>query len=265
VYERGRTGTNTPTMSGRPGTDSTLSPRNRRRPPTRLVSLGKSGQRLPGPSSGVSNRRASVSGLTAAPKTQRTSKTTQKLVVLPSAPQTRPLAPTDEEDLTLGVEADGGVREYKSEAERMTKEQRKEAGFKRLTAYCVAESFQMKLLTPFLKREHNVAPRIFDEALYAVCFSTSFSPLRLYLCHVDVSSASSSRLRSKCKHPFLSACSCRFVPDRSRRRWLPRNLFHSTNTQIVCRYEGWLHLYVSCSYAQQSGCCCLPSLREWFI
>ena len=157
-------------MSSRPGTDSTLSPRNRRRPPTRLVSLGKSSQRLPGPSSGVSNRRASVSGLTAAPKTQRTSKTTQKLVVLPSAPQTRPLAPTDEEDLTLGVEADGGVREYKSEAERMTKEQRKQAGFKRLTAYCVAESFQMKLLTPFLKREHNVAPRIFDEAMYAVCF-----------------------------------------------------------------------------------------------
>ena len=167
-----RTGTNTATMSsGRPGTDSssTLLPRSRRRPPTRLASLATSSQRLPGPSSGVSNRRASVSGLTAAPKTQRTSKTTQKLVVLPSAPQTRSLIPTDEEDLTLGVEADGGVREYKSEAERMTKEQRKQAGFKRLTAYCVAESFQMKFLTQFLKREHNVAPRIFDEALYAVC------------------------------------------------------------------------------------------------
>lgn len=197
-------------MSSRPGTDSTLSPRNRRRPPTRLVSLGKSCQRLPGPSSGVSNRRASVSGLTAAPKTQRTSKTTQKLVVLPSAPQTRPLAPTDEEDLTLGVEADGGVREYKSEAERMTKEQRKQAGFKRLTAYCVAESFQMKLLTPFLKREHNVAPRIFDEAMYAVCFFFFFlTSVAAIFCYVDVSSSSSSRIRSECKHPFLGACSCR--------------------------------------------------------
>jgi len=30
----------------------------------------------------------------------------------------------------LGVEADGGVREYKSEAERMTKEQRKRLGSK---------------------------------------------------------------------------------------------------------------------------------------
>lgn len=152
----------------RPNNPDGLPPRvplkGRRRPPVRLPSLGTSGQRLPG-----SSRRASVSGLTAAPKTQRTSKTTQKLVVLPSAPQTRPLLPSDEEDLTLGVETDGGVREYKSEAERMTKEQRKQAGFRRITAYCVAESFKMKLLASFLKREHNVSPRIFDEALYAVC------------------------------------------------------------------------------------------------
>ncbi|KAJ3571952.1 hypothetical protein NP233_g3422 [Leucocoprinus birnbaumii] len=147
--------------------EANLSHGSRRRPPTRLPSLGTSGQRLPG-GSGVSNRRASVSGLTAAPKTQRTSKTVHKLVELPSAPQTRPLIPSDEEDLTLGVVTDGGIQEYKSEAERMTKEQREQAGFKRLTAYCVAESFRMKLLASFLKREHNVAPRIFDEALYTM-------------------------------------------------------------------------------------------------
>jgi uncharacterized Rmd1/YagE family protein len=70
--------------------------------------------------------------------------------------------------LTLGHETDGGVREYKSQAERMSKLQRKEAGYKRITAYCVAESFKMKLLSPFLKREHNVFPRVFDEALYVV-------------------------------------------------------------------------------------------------
>ena len=29
-------------------------------------------------------------------------------------------------------------------------------------------SFKMKLLASFLKREHNVTPRVFDEALYAV-------------------------------------------------------------------------------------------------
>lgn len=78
----------------------------------------------------------------------------------------------------LGVEIREGVREFKSEAERMTKEQRKEAGYKRLTAYCVAEAFKMKLLASYLKREHNVGPRIFDEALYAVC--VFLSNLRFY-------------------------------------------------------------------------------------
>ena len=73
-----------------------------------------------------------------------------------------------EDDLTLGHDVDGGVREYKSQAERMSKDQRKQAGFKRITAYCVAESFKMKNLSSFLKREHNVSPRAFDEALYVV-------------------------------------------------------------------------------------------------
>ncbi|KAG6918387.1 hypothetical protein DXG01_014788 [Tephrocybe rancida] len=128
-------------------------------------------------------RRASLTS--AGPKAQRTSKTSQKLVVLPSAPQTRPLF-TDDEDLTLGHETDG-VRELKSQAERMSKEQREDAGFKRITAYCVAESFKTRLLASFLKREHNVAPRIFDEALYAVSGSKppSFAltlniPMKMY-------------------------------------------------------------------------------------
>ncbi|KAH7919043.1 DUF155-domain-containing protein [Leucogyrophana mollusca] len=120
------------------------------------------------PRPALGTRRPSVSGLTTgAPKAQRTSKTTQKLVVLPSAPQTKPLV-ADEEDDFLGYERDAGVREYKSDAERMTKEQRKRAGFKRITAYCVSESFKMKLLASFLKREHNVHPRVFDEALYVM-------------------------------------------------------------------------------------------------
>lgn len=94
-------------------------------------------------------RQASVS----APKAQRTSKTSQKLVVLPSDPQTKPFADAD----TLGYETDAGVhvREAKSEAERMSKDQRKRAGFKRLTAYCIAEAFKIKALAGFLKREHK--------------------------------------------------------------------------------------------------------------
>lgn len=113
-------------------------------------------------------RRASVSNLTSAPKVQRTSKTSQKLVVLPSAPQTKPLLADEDEDLAFGYETDTGIREYKSQAERMTKEQRKRAGFRRITVYCICESLKMKLLSSFLKREHNVSPRVFDEALYVV-------------------------------------------------------------------------------------------------
>ena len=36
------------------------------------------------------------------------------------------------------------------------------------------ESFKMQLLTSYLKREHNVSPRVFDEALYVVSISDMF-------------------------------------------------------------------------------------------
>ncbi|KAJ7132116.1 hypothetical protein C8R44DRAFT_773098 [Mycena epipterygia] len=131
---------------------------------------GRRTSRLSGATSTGSGltRRASVSGLASAPKVQRTSKTSQKLVVLPSAPQTKPLLADEDGDLAFGYETDAGVREYKSQAERMTKEQRKRAGFRRITVYCVCNSFKMKLLSSFLKREHNVFPRVFDEALYVM-------------------------------------------------------------------------------------------------
>ncbi|TFK21139.1 DUF155-domain-containing protein [Coprinopsis marcescibilis] len=110
-------------------------------------------------------------GITLAPlpKPQRTTKTSQKLVVLPSAPQTKPLAQQlvllDEEQETSD---DASHPQYKSAAERMTKDERKKAGYKRITAYCIAEGFKMKVLAGFLKREHNAQPRVFDEAVYAL-------------------------------------------------------------------------------------------------
>lgn len=109
-------------------------------------------------------------------KPLRTSKTTEKLVLLPSAPQTKPLLvspgvgyPGAPEEDVLGYETDAGlVREYKSAAERMNKIQREKANCSRITTYCLAEGMKMKLLTGFLKREHNVQPRVFDEATYVV-------------------------------------------------------------------------------------------------
>lgn len=101
-------------------------------------------------------------------KAQRTSKTSQKLVVLPSEPQTKPIPGELVDDTSETLVTTKGTQEYKSEGERMTKSEREKAGFKRLTAYCVSESLRMKLLAAFLKREHNVAPRVYDEALYVV-------------------------------------------------------------------------------------------------
>lgn len=126
------------------------------RPPTRRPSF-----------TGGLTRAAGIPPVPGQKQAQRTSKTTQKLVVLPSAPQTKPLA-EDDEDIQHGYETDRGVRDVKSEGERMSKEQRQKAGYKRITAYCVSEGFKMKLLTGFLKREHNVQPRVFDEAVYAM-------------------------------------------------------------------------------------------------
>ncbi|KAI0322853.1 hypothetical protein OF83DRAFT_1090917 [Amylostereum chailletii] len=99
----------------------------------------------------------------------RSSKTAHKLVLLPSDPQTKPLAEYDESNV-IGYETDAGVRvrERKSAAERMSKADRRRAGYRRMTAYCVAESVKMKQLSTFLKREHNVVPRAFDEALYVM-------------------------------------------------------------------------------------------------
>ena len=70
----------------------------------------------------------------------------------------------------------------------MTKEERHRAGYSRITAYSVAEGIRMKHLAAFLKREHAVVPRIFDEAVYAVSSSTvrweeSLTSHRYTICH----------------------------------------------------------------------------------
>jgi uncharacterized Rmd1/YagE family protein len=98
--------------------------------------------------------------------------------VLPSAPQTKPLpkalsddedGEADDEDRVLGYETDAGqIRSMKSAGERWSKTQRENRGCKRMTAYSVANALKSKALAGFLRREHNVVPRVFDEAIYAV-------------------------------------------------------------------------------------------------
>ncbi|KAI0266063.1 hypothetical protein BC834DRAFT_1032727 [Gloeopeniophorella convolvens] len=103
------------------------------------------------------------------PATQRTSKTHQRLVELPSAPQTQPLPSAVTSAPTRDAETHGyATEDGKSAAERMGKPARARAGCRRLAAYCVADALRAPRLASFLKREHNVVPRAFDEALYAM-------------------------------------------------------------------------------------------------
>ncbi|KAG7571445.1 hypothetical protein FFLO_00628 [Filobasidium floriforme] len=120
----------------------------------------------------------------------RTSKLTQKHVLLPEEIQTRPLhvdpsaAPAapppgrvrSPNASSSGSSSDGQGQappaydeHERTEAEKMSKAQRQEAGLPRLTAYATAESYRIKLLQAFLKREHGVGVvRVFDDAVYAV-------------------------------------------------------------------------------------------------
>ncbi|THH30671.1 hypothetical protein EUX98_g3525 [Antrodiella citrinella] len=155
-------------MSTPPVRSAMTQPGARSRPRAVLSANAPRGltRRTSGSGIGLTGHANPVSG---APKAQRTSKTTHKLVLLPSAPQTKPLPIEEEEDEQMhGYETDRGVRDIKSAGERMSKDQRKKAGYKRLTAFCVAEAFKMNLLATFLKREHNVHPRVYDEATYVM-------------------------------------------------------------------------------------------------
>lgn len=118
----------------------------------------------------------------------RTSKSAKKLVFLPEDVQSQPLPAAAARAAALaaqsgmsapayqhrprphqaGSSSGGGEEGGRSEAELMNKEERERSGLGRLTAYATAESYRLRTLAAFLKREHNAEVRQFDEALYAV-------------------------------------------------------------------------------------------------
>ncbi|OBZ87634.1 Sporulation protein RMD1 [Choanephora cucurbitarum] len=52
-------------------------------------------------------------------------------------------------------------------AERMTKDERESAMLPRAAAYYTGEGYDLTRLRPFLRQHHRVAPRLYDECLYA--------------------------------------------------------------------------------------------------
>lgn len=173
---------------------------------------------------------------------KRTSKMSQKHVLLPEEPQTKPMpasamnhppasAPLrspawQSESLTTAVEEDR--TDERTEAEKMSKSQREEAGLPRLTAYATADGYKTKLLQAFLKREHGVGVvRVFDDAVYAVRYQALSGEIRADL-FVGVYTAPAARLRREYQSPLLARRQeprRRLPPrthDRGRRSRLPR-------------------------------------------
>ncbi|GAP88152.1 putative Sad1-interacting factor 3 [Rosellinia necatrix] len=108
----------------------------------------------------------------------RTTRISEKLVLLPDAPEeiegeedgermqledeSRPLK--DEERDVLRKR--GGLR-GKSYAERLPKFERAEK-LARLTAYCTAQSYKMKFTSEFLRKKHDAKTKLYDDCLYTV-------------------------------------------------------------------------------------------------
>lgn len=122
---------------------------------------------------------------------QRTTKVSEKLVLIPDAPDDD--SPEDEDEEAMAMEEErarrqaaiqqeedrplrdeeldvlrkrGGIR-GKSYAERLPKRQRAER-LSRLTAYCTAQGFKMKSTAEFLRTKHEAKTKLYDDCLYVV-------------------------------------------------------------------------------------------------
>lgn len=130
---------------------------------------------------------------------QRTTKVSEKLVLIPDAPDDedldedivleedeaarRRLLEVEEDRPLRDVELDvlkkrGGIR-GKSYAERLPKRQRAEK-VSRLTAYCTAEGFKMKATAEFLRTKHEAKTKLYDDCLYVVYHLPLMSGLEGY-------------------------------------------------------------------------------------
>lgn len=110
----------------------------------------------------------------------RSSKTSEKLVLLPEAGEKAEKEGFDEEDEDEDDEAppnddelrkrrEGQSRRGKSDAERLPKSQRlADPQLARVTAYCPAQSFRLKSTALFVREQHGAKTKLYDDVLYCV-------------------------------------------------------------------------------------------------
>lgn len=144
------------------------------------TSAGIVSQARRAPSGGIANTQSR----TGKPMPSRTTKISEKLVLLPEtvdqddsneeaeseAALARKLSeeedgPLKDEELDV-LRLRGGVR-GKSYAERLPKVQRAEK-VSRLTAYCTAQAFKIKSTAEFLRKKHEAKTKIYDDCLYVI-------------------------------------------------------------------------------------------------
>lgn len=155
-------------------------PSGQRRLPPLLSRRGQSGVKSP-------NRSLSPNYITTASETNgnsrlnvrsipklsrslpsRTSKTSQKLVLIPDQNRMNTASPPHILPMASGstLLTDLQILSQRSRAELMSKEARAQE-LNRVTAYYICEHCDLSAVSNFLKENHGVKPRVYDEALYA--------------------------------------------------------------------------------------------------
>ena len=105
-------------------------------------------------------------------KPSRSTKTSEKLVLLPEAVE------EEDEKGEFGAEADKGPpkddEDYrkpgregvKSYAERLPKARRTEKELPRVTAYCTAQAYKLQSTATFVRQRHGARAKLYDDCLY---------------------------------------------------------------------------------------------------
>lgn len=93
----------------------------------------------------------------------RTSKTSQKLVLIPEQQRYNSPPPPLPQQTQISPELQTQIN--RSRAELMAKEDRAHE-FNRMTAYFICEQFNILAVSKFLAQNHEVKPRLYDEALF---------------------------------------------------------------------------------------------------
>lgn len=103
---------------------------------------------------------------------KRTTKTSEKLVLLPEAVEEEDEKGDFAQDTDAGPPKDDeelrkpGREGVKSYAERLPKSRRTEKELPRVTAYCTAQSYRLQSTATFVRQRHGARAKLYDDCLY---------------------------------------------------------------------------------------------------